>query len=121
PFDLLQIWMETQCYHFPRLIIAHSDLIAADLVKFYQIPPKKILILYPPIESSFTPASSPEQRNELRRKFDFPSDKIVFLFPSKGHSRKGLKPIDRALEPFSDQVLLAVAGKPPSGARSPFV
>jgi glycosyltransferase involved in cell wall biosynthesis len=121
PFDLLQIWMEIQCYRFARKIIAHSDLLAADLSRFYKVPSVKILTLYPPIESTFKPATSAQQIEELRREFDLPSDRIVFLFPSKGHSRKGLKPITRALEQFGDQAILAVAGKPPSGARLPFV
>jgi glycosyltransferase involved in cell wall biosynthesis len=121
PFDLLQIWMENQCYRFAKKIVAHSDLLAADLTRFYQVAPEKIVTLYPPIESIFTPASSPEQRNELRRKFQFPNDKIVFLFPSKGHSRKGLKPISRAMEKFSEQAILAVAGKPPSGTQPAFI
>jgi glycosyltransferase involved in cell wall biosynthesis len=121
PFDLLQIWMENQCYRFAKKIVAHSDLLATDLSRLYQVAPEKIVTLYPPIEATFTPACTPEQRNELRRKFQFPNDKIVFLFPSKGHSRKGLKPISRALEQFSGRAILAVAGKPPSGAQPAFI
>ena len=121
PFDLLQIWMENQCYRFAKKIVAHSDLLAADLTEFYQVAPEKIVTLYPPIESIFAPAPSPERRNELRREFQFPNDRIVFLFPSKGHSRKGLKPISHAMEKFSDQAILAVAGKPPSGTQPPFI
>ena len=121
PFDLLQIWMENQCYRFAKKIVAHSDLLAADLARFYHLAPEKIVTLYPPMEATFRPASTPEQRNELRRKFQFPNDKIVFLFPSKGHSRKGLKPISRAMEQFSDQAILAVAGKPPSGTQPSFI
>ncbi len=121
PSDLLQIWMETQCYRFARKIIAHSDMLATDLTSLYQVPREKIQVLYPPIEPSFTPVSSPEQRNELRHKFALPTDKIVFLFPSRGHSRKGLKPICHAMAQFSDQAVLAVAGKPPSGSHQPFV
>src|SRR5881394_1701426 len=80
PFDLLQIWMENQCYRFARKIIAHSDMLASDLTSLYQVPREKVQVLYPPIEPSFTPASGPEQRNEIRRRFGLPTDKIVFLF-----------------------------------------
>lgn len=121
PFDLLQIWMENQCYRCAKKIIAHSDLLAADLTRLYHVLSEKIVTLYPPIEPAFSPVSSEEERSALRRKFEFPADKVVFLFPSRGHSRKGLKPISRTMEQFGDQVILAVAGKRPSGSTPPFM
>src|SRR5207253_7768761 len=38
-----------------------------------------------------------------------------------GHSRKGLNPIRAAMSASSKDVILAVAGKPPTGAKESFV
>jgi len=113
PFDWLQIWMERQSYAAARHIIAHSDLLERDLQHYYGIPREKITTLYPPVDQRFHRHESNTTSSELRRKFGWPDDKVVFLFPSSGHSRKGLNPIRAAMAAFSKNVLLVVAGEPP--------
>ena len=121
PFDILDIWMERQSYQTARLTVAHSDLIASDLVKHYGFGEGKVPILYPPVDERF--ASVPDQppREELRRKFSWPENKMVFLFPSKGHRNKGLHRICEALESFCDEVILAVAGRKAASSQPSFV
>jgi glycosyltransferase involved in cell wall biosynthesis len=120
PFDLLEIWMERQAYREPRLIVAHSDLLATDLTAKYHVPAQKLRTLYAPVDERFHAQGNSPDRRELRRKFGWPDDRIVFLFPSMGHGRKGLQVITQALGYFPDRVLLAVAGKPAPDDR-PFV
>jgi len=121
PFDWLQVWMERQSYAAPRRIIAHSDLLERDLQYYYGVPRAKIVTLYPPVDQRFHQPHSTINSQELRKMFRWPEDKVVFLFPSSGHSRKGLNPIRAAMASFANDVVLAVAGKPPTGAKEPFV
>jgi glycosyltransferase involved in cell wall biosynthesis len=120
PFDILQVWMERQAYREPRLIVAHSDLLSADLRERYQVPESKLRTLYAPVDDRFHGSPVQGSRSELRKKFGWPEDRVVFLFPSRGHGRKGLAAITQALGFFPDQVLLAVAGKSAPGG-CPFV
>jgi glycosyltransferase involved in cell wall biosynthesis len=121
PFDLLQIWMEREAYRYARVVVSHSDLCRRDLEHWYRVPGQKITTLYPPVDSQLTPARDAAERVASRRKLALPLDKVVMLFPSTGHRRKGLNPICHALEALPDKVVLAVAGKPPSGRNWPFV
>ena len=120
PFDLLEIWMERRAYREPRLIVAHSDLLATDLTTKYHVPAHKLRTLYAPVDERFHAQGNPPARQELRRRFGWPDDRSVFLFPSMGHGRKGFQVIAQALSYFPDRALLAVAGKPAPG-EWPFV
>jgi glycosyltransferase involved in cell wall biosynthesis len=121
PFDLLHIWMETQAYRFARRIISHSHLCTRELVTLYRLPAEKIVTLHPPVATSFTSSADPNFRAECRRQLGLPADKVVFLFPSTGHKRKGLRPIFEAMRSFADRGVLAVAGNPPRGLNAPFL
>lgn len=120
-FDWLQIWMETKAYSFARRVVAHSNLCHDELVRRYQVPTEKIVTLYPPVDSRFSSPQDAATRAECRRQLGLPANKTVLLFPSLGHSRKGLHPICRALREIPDSLVLAVAGKPPKKANWPFV
>ncbi|HEX5219875.1 MAG TPA: glycosyltransferase family 4 protein [Verrucomicrobiae bacterium] len=121
PFDLLHIWMETQAYRFARRIISHSHLCTRELVTLYGLPAEKIVTLHPPVATSFTASAGPDFRAGCRRELGLPADKVVFLFPSTGHKRKGLRPIFDAMRGFSERAVLAVAGSPPRGFHAPFL
>ena len=121
PFDWLQIWMEQEAYRHARVVVSHSDLCNRELAEWYSVPPEKIVTLYPPIEAKFASPADSRERGESRRNLGLPPDKVVFLFPSMGHSRKGLKPVCQAMEEFSDHAILAVAGKPVGTAEARFV
>ena len=119
--DWLQIWMETEAYRSARMVISHSNLCTEELIRHYRVSAEKIVTLFPPVDARFSPARDAEQRAESRRQLGLPLDKVIFLFPSMGHSRKGLTPICEALQGFSEKLVLAVAGKPTGRASSPFL
>ena len=121
PFDWLQIWMETQAYSHARVVVSHSNLCTEELVRLYRVPDAKIVTVYPPVDGRFSPVREPSQRIECRRRLGLPLDRVVLLFPSMGHSRKGLQPLCQALSGFSDRVVVAVAGRPPSQTKWPFL
>lgn len=120
PFDRLQVWLERQAYQAPAHIVAHSDLIASELAMKYGVPGHRLTTLYAPVDDRFRRPVGEDARAEIRRKLGWPVGKVVFLFPSSGHSRKGLEPITEALAGVADDVILAVAGRP-TGTRFPFV
>ena len=121
PFDLFHIWMESQAYRFAKRVISHSHLCTRELVTLYGLPAEKIVTLHPPVATSFISSGNPDFCAECRRQFSLPQDKVVFLFPSTGHKRKGLRPIFDAMGGFGDRVVLAVAGNPPRGLNAPFL
>lgn len=121
PFDWLQIWMEQEGYRYARAVISHSNLCTGELTRLYGVPAGKIVTLFPPVDASFMPPADDLARAEGRRKLGFPDGKVVFLFPSMGHRRKGLDRIYRALSSLSDNLILAVAGKPPGGLNRPWI
>jgi len=120
-FDRLQFWMEARAYGSAKKVISHSDLCTRELVGLYRVPESRIVTLYPPVDAQFCPARNESQRTESRRRLGLPEDRVVLLFPSTGHRRKGLYPICRALGGLSDRILLAVAGDPPRAGRLPWV
>jgi glycosyltransferase involved in cell wall biosynthesis len=116
-FDRLQIHVEHVSYHSPRRLASVSRLCARELTELYGVPAERITVLYPPIDTSFTPASSQDERRSHRRTLGLPEDEVVILFPSTGHSRKGLDPICEALTGMSSPPTLAIAGNPPGYRR----
>jgi glycosyltransferase involved in cell wall biosynthesis len=121
PLDYLQIWMETQAYSAARRVVSHSELCRHELLSLYQLPASKIAMLYPPVAGELSQPTDESRSTEWRRERGLPLDKMVLLFPSMGHRRKGFAPLCKALSAFSDQVVLAVAGKALPGRKPPFV
>lgn len=96
-----------------RIVVAHSQLLAQQVVQLYGIAPGKIRVLYPPVDTArFTPVDA-ARRAALRQRFGLPADRAVFLLASTGHARKGLDLAVRALGHSERPALLAVAGRPP--------
>jgi len=110
--DRSQIALERRTYTHARHIVAHSLRMRDELLRFYALPPQKIQVLYPPVDTSrFRPLSAP-QRLQARQRLGFPPDRPVFLLASTGHARKGLPEL-AALFAQNDRLgLLAVAGRP---------
>lgn len=116
PFDYLRFWLEAKTYSAARLVIAHSDLLHDQVRGLYGISPARVRTLYAPVDDRFLPPRFSARREELRSRFHFPAQKVVFLFPSSGHGRKGLRPILEAMSFFKSESRLVLAGKRgPSG------
>ena len=112
-FDKKQILLEKKYYENSDLIVAHSDGIRQELINFYHIENKKIFLAYPPFSTANFTEPTEEQRRQLREKFGFPSDKIVFVLPSAGnHYVKGLDLIADFFRVTNLPIQLAVAGRP---------
>lgn len=110
--DRIQIYLEKQQYASARAIVAHSQLMVEELHNDYQIPPEKITLIYPPVDTERFQITSGEQRRALRQQFEFPPGVIVFLFASSSHERKGFPLLAEFFSTTKLPVMLAVVGRP---------
>lgn len=111
PIDKLTVCRNRSNYATARSIMAHSALMQRELVELYGIDPAKIRVVYPPADTRrFYPDA--ESAAATRRHYGFRDDETVFLFPSTGHTRKGLDLLAAFFEHTDLPVKLAVAGSP---------
>ncbi|MDG2958378.1 glycosyltransferase family 4 protein [Exercitatus varius] len=115
---LIKIPHEYKVLEECRLVIAHSQLMKDELVKFYGVPPQKIQVIYPPADTQKFVLPSAEQRQALRRKFGFADDEIIYLFPSTGHKRKGFERLKHFFNASDLPITLVVAGTPVENGRN---
>ena len=111
-YDKQVIAYERTAYQKSRLMVAHSELMRSELETFYGIPSQKIRLLYPPCDTSRFVVANAERRLQIRHQLGFPDDKVVFLFVSTGHARKGYGLLARVFSQTKLPILLAVAGRP---------
>jgi glycosyltransferase involved in cell wall biosynthesis len=110
--DRWQIELERSTYTNARAIVAHSKLMGRELQRFYGIAPGKISVIYPPVDTGrFKPLAN-DARMEARRRFGLPEDRVVFVFSSTSHERKGYDLLEAFFAQTTLPVCLAVAGRP---------
>lgn len=111
PIDKLTVCRNRSNYATARSIMAHSAMMLRELVELYGIDSAKIRVVYPPADTErFRPDGA--SAAETRRRYGFRDDETVFLFPSTGHTRKGLDLLAAFFEHTDLPVKLAVAGSP---------
>lgn len=114
-WDRLQIRLERQHYAHARVVVAHAGIMADELRTLYGIDDTRIQVLYPPIDTArFHPVDT-DTRARLRKSLDLPDDRVVFLFPSSSHVRKGLAELTAFFAATDLPVQLAVLGRPIDG------
>lgn len=110
-WDRCEIKAEQKSFMSSKGVIAHSQMIADEIQRYYGIAPEKIHCLLPPINTERFHPGIRQSRAELRRKWNISPDRITLLFPSTGHKRKGLEPLLKALEQLPiDRYELLIAG-----------
>lgn len=116
--DNLKIANEQKSLDHAKLIIAHSELMKRELLKYYSIDQNKVSVLYPPVNTEkFSPVTK-EKRAELRKKFGFNDNEIIYLFPSTGHTRKGFDILKDYFEKSNLPIRLVVAGTPVADSKN---
>ncbi|TCP95022.1 glycosyltransferase involved in cell wall biosynthesis [Cricetibacter osteomyelitidis] len=103
---------EQKAYDECKLIVAHSQLMKDELIELYRIPKNKIIVLYPPANTQKFHTVSSEVRSDLRKKFGFSEQEIIYIFPSTGHYRKGFDLLKSYFEQTDLPIKLVVAGTP---------
>lgn len=116
--DRWKIALERAHLERSRVVIAHSRLLAGQVVTHYGIAPQKVVVAHPPVDTArFSPVSD-ARRAALRERLGLPADRAVFLLASTGHARKGLDLAVRAVALGDKPACLVVAGRPP-GIEAP--
>ena len=81
-FPKFDVWywkvVEKVTLHKAARVIAISNTTAQDLQRLYDLPPDKIKIIYPSIDSRFKPAS-PSEINHAREKYHLPASYILHV------------------------------------------
>lgn len=109
--DKLAIRRNRTNYQTAHKIMAHSQMMARELIELYQVPSEKIHTIYPPADTTrFFP--QPDEIARTRQQYGWRDDETVFLFPSTGHQRKGLDLLADFFEHHDLPIKLAVAGSP---------
>ena len=98
PSDWIQLYMDNKAFRMTDKIYACSQMVKDEMVSSCHADPKKITVLYPPLNTQNFNLSVREKRQEYQKKFKINDDKINFLFVSTSHKRKGL---DLLLEIFA--------------------
>ena len=108
PSDYLEAYLESKAYHSAQKIIAHSPALRSELIDLYGISPKKIIMLYPPVDvSSFQFQEKKHASRPLR-----------LLFASNSHKRKGGFLLLNALKQLpAHDFELTIVGKPFKAAQ----
>jgi glycosyltransferase involved in cell wall biosynthesis len=110
--DAWQIELERRVYTQARAIVAHSQLMSRELQRFYGVPAERIDVLYPPVDTErFRPLDA-AAREQVRRQFDLPRDRVIFVFSSTSHERKGYPLLEAFFAQTRLPVCLVVAGRP---------
>ena len=114
--DRIEIGFEKDMLETVPLVMAHSAVIARELLANYQFDQKKLLTFFPPIDTdTFAPVGLDEAGKTVE-KYGISSDKLTFLFPSCGHQCKGMESLISAFSSLDPQRFeLLVAGAPIPG------
>ncbi|WP_144108379.1 glycosyltransferase family 4 protein [Paraburkholderia sp. BCC1886] len=110
--DQWQIELERRVYREARGIVAHSQLMSRELQRFYDVPAERIDVLYPPVDTARFQPLDDAARAAVRREFDLPSDRAIFVFSSTSHERKGYPLLEAFFAQTTLPVCLVVAGRP---------
>jgi glycosyltransferase involved in cell wall biosynthesis len=115
--DRWKIALERAFYARADVIVAHSRAMKDEIAVHYGISGQKVQLLYPPVDGTrFHPPASAEERRALRRRFDLPDDRAVFLLASTSHRRKGLGRLTAYFANTDLPATLVVAGRPLGGS-----
>jgi glycosyltransferase involved in cell wall biosynthesis len=110
--DTWQIELERRVYTRARGIVAHSQLMSRELQRFYGVPAERIDVLYPPVDTTRFQPLTDAQRAAVRRQFNLPEDRVIFVFSSTSHERKGYPLLEAFFARTTLPVCLVVAGRP---------
>lgn len=122
PTDRLNIYLDRKAYRKSKVILAASEMMKEELVELYGVPSEKIKVLLPPIDAQRFNANGKANKEELRTKYRFSSNKKSLLFLTTGNERKGYPFLLKLLENLvSEPIELVVAGVKPMMSSLPNV
>jgi len=96
-----------------KIIIAVSEGVKREILKYYNVPEEKIVVIQPGVDlEKFKP--NRKKRRKIREKYGIHDDEVVLMFSGHEFERKGLKYIIEALSIIkkdNDNIKLFVVGR----------
>lgn len=114
-FDRQTIRNEHKIFSEAGVVVAHSEETKDEISRHYGANAE---VVYPPVDTNSFSLAARTGREELRQEMKV-GKRMVLLFPSNDHARKGLDLILESIDPYADKIVLVVAGK--GGVRHPNV
>jgi len=112
PVDRLKIALERSHLESASIVVAHSARMRKEAERHYGIDPRKVALLYPPVDGERFSLVVDSARTALRERLSLPNDRAVFLLASTGHRRKGLGQVAAFFSRTDLPATLLVAGRP---------
>lgn len=111
PLTQLEISTEQQGYQTSRLVVAHSKMLRDEVINLYNMPPEKVTVIHPPVDTDRFSQRLGYDKQVLIEKYRIGKHRLSLLFVSGDHKRKGLRPLLQAFKKLpSDRFELIVAG-----------
>ncbi|MEO0470705.1 MAG: glycosyltransferase family 4 protein [Bacteroidota bacterium] len=111
--DALPTKMDADSYQASEVVLAASSQIREELLEDYGVPPEKVAILFPPLQTERFYPQLKEKKHELRRKHGIDGNQTVCLFVSADHARKGLPLLYELFAELPGDFRLLVLGNGP--------
>jgi len=120
PYHRIQMAIERAAFRQPalRCAIAVSKMVEHDLIKSFDLPPKRVVTLYNGVDGEcFRPSREPSERAALGEQLGLPDGPRAVLFAGSGFGRKGLGFLIEAWPRMHGSSHLIVAGGDRAAAR----
>jgi len=114
PKHLSLLHLECEVYQTAHAIIANSEMVADEIVRWQEFPRERIHV----VPNGIGPALPTVSRAEARSRLDLPPNAYVVLFVGTGWERKGLRFAIQAVEALEENSILLVAGRGPAGRHA---
>lgn len=112
PLHITMLRIEKKLFSNSKLIIAISNMVKSEIIKNYNIPDKKIKVIYNGVDfKKFSPENSKIYRSEIREKYSIADDTKLILFVGSGFERKGLKTALQAISSIQNKNQIAPTWK----------
>ena len=110
--DKIMPRIETSNIKKAKAVIALSESVKNEVVKYHSIEPEKIHVVYSGVDSqTFTPENRQIYSDEIRAKHNLTPDQTVLVFAGNPFERKGLEYVLRAASEIQKNTTLLVLGK----------
>lgn len=102
PRQWAQGLIETIAYKRAKRIIAISEMVKEDIVRYYKIPPDRIEVNYTKVDTERFHPRNRRWRAEVRTRYGIPQDAFLILFSSHNFRMKGLRYLIETLSILKD-------------------
>lgn len=89
PIDRMNVYLDKLAYRYSKLVLAASEQIKDELMRYAHVPESKIRVLYPPTDVARFNQSGINRKREWRTKYGFSTTKKSLLFVTTGNHLKG--------------------------------